>query len=52
MMAMSGYELDFLMPAQGIINGMVIAIAASQLAAIFPSLRAARLRVLDAIHYE
>ena len=52
MMAMSGYELDFLMPIQGIINGMVIAIAASQLAAIFPSLRAARLRILDAIHYE
>ncbi len=45
MMAMSGYELDFLMPAQGIINGLLIAILASQLAAIFPSLRAARLRV-------
>jgi len=52
MMAMSGYELDFLMPIQGIINGMVIAIVASQLAAIFPSVRAARLRILDAIHYE
>ena len=52
MMAMSGYELDFLMPAQGIINGLAIAVLASQLAAILPSLRAARLRVLDAIHYE
>jgi putative ABC transport system permease protein len=52
MMAMSGYELDFMMPAQGIFTGLGIAVIASQLAAILPALRAARLRVLEAIHYE
>lgn len=52
MMAMSGYELEFLMPVGGVMSGLLVALIASQFAAILPALRAARLHVLEAIHYE
>ncbi len=52
MTAMSGYRLDFILPAQGIAAGLVVALVVSQLAAILPALRAARSQILEAIHYE
>jgi putative ABC transport system permease protein len=52
MMAMSGYELEFFMPVGGVMSGLLVALIASQFAAILPALRAARLHVLEAIHYE
>lgn len=52
MMAMSGYRLDFVLPVQGVIASLVVALVISQLAAILPARRAARSHILDAIHYE
>jgi putative ABC transport system permease protein len=52
MVKMSGYQLEFVMPTTGILSAVVIALLVSQLAAILPARRAARTRILDAIHYE
>jgi putative ABC transport system permease protein len=52
MTAMSGYKINFVMPVMAVAAGLVIALLVSQLAAIFPARRAARTRILDAIHYE
>lgn len=52
MTAMSGYRLDFVVPVQGIMTGIFIAVIISQLAALIPAQRAARLNTLEAIHYE
>jgi putative ABC transport system permease protein len=52
MVAMSGYQIDFVMPVGAIIVGLLIAIVVSQFAAILPARRAAYTRILDAIHYE
>ncbi len=52
MMAMSGYRLDFILPVQGVIASVFVALVISQFAAILPALRAARSHILDAIHYE
>jgi len=50
--AMSGYELDFVMPIRAIWLSLVVALAISQLAALIPAIRAARTPMLSAIHYE
>jgi putative ABC transport system permease protein len=50
--AMSGYELDFVMPVRAIWLSLVVALAVSQLAALIPALRAAKTPMLSAIHYE
>lgn len=52
MATMSGYDLTYVFPIQGIIVGLFIALFVSQIAAILPARRAAMTRILDAIHYE
>jgi len=52
MMAMSGYKLTFVMPLDGVALTLLAALIVSQLAAIFPARRAARIRILEAVHYE
>jgi putative ABC transport system permease protein len=50
--AMSGYNLDFVMPTRALWLSFVIALATSQLAALLPARRAAKTPILTAIHYE
>lgn len=52
MSAMSGYSLEFIVPFEAIILGLVVALLVSQIAAIQPSRKAAKTNVLEAIHYE
>lgn len=52
MSAMSGYNLDFIVPYQAVVLGLIVALVVSQIAALQPSRRAARTNVLEAIHYE
>jgi putative ABC transport system permease protein len=52
MTTMSGYKLTFTLPPEGILVSLVMALIVSQLAAISPARRAARTRILEAIHYE
>jgi putative ABC transport system permease protein len=52
MTAMSGYKLDFILPPDRIVIALVIALVVSQVAALLPAVRAARLGILEAIHYE
>ncbi len=52
MTAMSGYNLTYILPTSRILIALVIAFVISQLAAFLPALRAARIHVLEAIHYE
>ena len=40
------------MPADGVLVTLLAALILSQIAAIFPALRAARIRILEAVHYE
>jgi ABC-type lipoprotein release transport system permease subunit len=49
---MSGYQLTFVMPADGVLVTLLAALILSQIAAIFPALRAARIKILEAVHYE
>jgi len=50
--AMSGYDLEFVMPAKAMWLSVVVAILTSQIAALLPAIRASRTPVLTAIHYE
>ena len=50
--AMQGYNLTYLMPPQAVIFAIFVALGVSQVAALWPSGRAARLRVIEAIQYE
>lgn len=52
MMAMSGYRLTFILPFEGLVVSVVLALVISQLAALIPGLRAARTSIMEAIHYE
>ena len=52
MTTMSGYQLTFVLPPEGVLISLLAAIAISQLAAIFPSRRAANVKILEAVHYE
>jgi putative ABC transport system permease protein len=52
MMAMSGYNISYRMPLQAVVTALLVALVISQLAALLPARRAARIRILDAIHYE
>jgi putative ABC transport system permease protein len=52
MTTMSGYRLTFTIPSDGVAVSLVMALIVSQLAAISPALRAARTRILEALHYE
>ncbi len=52
MTAMSGYQITFTFPIQRGLAALLIAVIISQLAAMLPAGRAARIRILDAIQYE
>jgi ABC-type antimicrobial peptide transport system permease subunit len=52
MTTMSGYRLTFILPPEGVILSVIIAMIISQLAAIAPARRAAKVRILEAVHYE
>ena len=52
MTTMSGYQLTFVLPPEIIGIGLVMALVISQIAAIPPAIRAARVRILEAVQYE
>lgn len=52
MTSMSGYRLTYVLPLGNVLAALLIALLTSQLAAILPTLRAARTRILEAIQYE
>jgi putative ABC transport system permease protein len=52
MTAMSGYKITFVLPVEAVWVSLLIALVVSQLAAILPARRAARTKILEAIHYE
>ena len=47
-----GYELNYVLPTQGIIVSVVIALIVSQLAGLLPARRAAGIRIIESIHFE
>jgi len=49
---MSGYRLSYVMPVEGIVVGLIIALVVSQLAALWPARRAVRMNIIEAIQFE
>jgi putative ABC transport system permease protein len=47
-----GFRLSSIVPVQALVAGLLIGIVASQVAALLPARRAARLEVIEAIQYE
>lgn len=47
-----GYQVTYVLPVQGILVSLLIALVVSQFAAIWPARRAVRLRIVEAIQYE
>jgi putative ABC transport system permease protein len=52
MTTMSGYQLTFTLPPESVAVSLVIALIVSQFAAIPPAIRAARIRIIEALQYE
>ena len=52
MTTMSGYQLTFVLPFEGVLISFVGAVIISLIAAIFPARRAANIEILEAVHYE
>ena len=52
MTTQSGYSLTFVLPPDSLLISLVAAIIISQLAAIFPSRRASKVKILEAVRYE
>jgi putative ABC transport system permease protein len=52
MNAMTGYDLSYVLPVQGILASLLIALVVSQLAAVWPARRAAGIRIIEAIQFE
>lgn len=52
MTTMSGYRLTFILPSEGVVTAVIIALIVSQVAAIAPAIRAARTQILEAVHYD
>ncbi|MDX1379292.1 MAG: FtsX-like permease family protein, partial [Anaerolineales bacterium] len=52
MTTMSGYSLTFVLPPDSIFISLIAAVIISQIAAIFPSRRASRVKILEAVRYE
>jgi len=52
MTTMSGYQLTFSLPPVGVVISLISALFISIVAAIFPARRAARIGILEAVHYE
>ena len=49
---MAGFRLTFVLPLSGVVISLVIALVVSQLAALWPARRAARIRIVEAIQFE
>jgi len=49
---MQGYTLKYVMPTEALVFAFVVAVGVSQVAALWPSGRAARLRIVEAIQFE
>jgi putative ABC transport system permease protein len=49
---MAGFSLTYVFSAEGFAVGLIIAFVVSQLAALWPARRAARLRMIEAIQFE
>lgn len=47
-----GYDLTYVLPKEGIVISVLIALIVSQLAALWPARRAARVRIIEAIQFE
>lgn len=47
-----GYDLNFVLPMQGIVISLIIALIVSQLAGLLPARRAAGIRIIESIHFE
>lgn len=47
-----GYQLGHVLPVEGLVIGLLIALVVSQLAAVWPARRASTLRIIEAIQYE
>lgn len=52
MTAMSGYNIQFVLPLSQAVLGLFLAVIVSHLAALLPARRASKTRILDAIHQE
>jgi putative ABC transport system permease protein len=52
MTSMSGYRITYMLPLGNILAALLIAFLTSQVAALLPTLRASRIRILEAIQYE
>lgn len=48
----SGWELTFILPTSLLLIGMAIALGVSQVAALYPAWRAARINIVRAVQYE
>ena len=50
--AVQGYDLTYVLPKEGIVISLLIALIVSQLAAIWPAQRASKIRIIEAIQFE
>jgi putative ABC transport system permease protein len=50
--SMTGYELGYVLPVQGVVVSSAIALIVSQLAALWPARRAASINIIEAIQFE
>jgi putative ABC transport system permease protein len=50
--AIQGYDLTYVLPREGIVISLLIALIISQVAAIWPAQRASKIRVIEAIQFE
>jgi putative ABC transport system permease protein len=52
MNSVTGYELGYVVPVQGVLVSLVIALVLSQLAALWPARRATGINIIEAIQFE
>jgi putative ABC transport system permease protein len=52
MNAVTGYELSYVVPVQGVLVSLIIALIVSQLAALWPARRATSINIIEAIQFE
>jgi putative ABC transport system permease protein len=52
MNSVTGYELGYVVPVQGVLVSLVIALILSQLAALWPARRATGINIIEAIQFE
>lgn len=51
-LSLIGYTVDYILPLRGIFIGLIISLIISQIAALWPARRAARVNIVEAIQYE